>query len=233
MRFLDYLVPIAVIFLAVWTQHNRISESMSSPLLRNIIAAIVVFYCFISGYYKLAILFSTFYAISLLPKYYKNHVVSTRILGGVVIIFILMFSFFGYRKYFIEYVFMQSQKQGGTHAYASAAAALESQLRPNDIVFSASWADNAYLWFGASNLRYLVFLEPVFFYLNSPEKFKLWWDIRSGKTSDSIDRIRTAFGASAVVVRRGTILADQLETSNAATLIHDGNGGEQVFILDR
>jgi hypothetical protein len=74
--------------------------------------------------------------------------------------------------------------------------------RPGERVFTANWADSAPLLYYAPQLQSLVALDPTFFLIADPERFRLYANIVQGREVDSVRAIRERFGARWVTVWR-------------------------------
>jgi hypothetical protein len=74
--------------------------------------------------------------------------------------------------------------------------------RPGERVFTANWADSEPLFYYAPQMQSLVALDPTFFLIADPERFRLYADIVQGREADSARVIRTQFGARWVTVWR-------------------------------
>lgn len=74
--------------------------------------------------------------------------------------------------------------------------------RPGERVFTANWADSAPLLYYAPQLQSLVALDPTFFLIADPERFRLYANIVQGHEVDSVRAIREQFGARWVTLWR-------------------------------
>lgn len=72
--------------------------------------------------------------------------------------------------------------------------------RPGERVFTANWADSAPLFYYAPHLESLVVLDPTFFLLAEPERFRLYVDIVEGREAEPARAIRERFGARWVTI---------------------------------
>lgn len=72
--------------------------------------------------------------------------------------------------------------------------------RRGDLVFTANWADSAPLFYYAPHLRSLVALDPTFFLVADPERFRLYVDIVEGREVEPARAIRERFGARWVTI---------------------------------
>jgi hypothetical protein len=74
--------------------------------------------------------------------------------------------------------------------------------QPGERVFTANWADSAPLFYYAPQLQSLVALDPTFFLIADPERFRLYANIVQGHEIDSVRAIREQFGARWVTLWR-------------------------------
>ena len=74
--------------------------------------------------------------------------------------------------------------------------------RPGERVFTANWADSAPLLYYAPQLQSIVALDPTFFLIADPERFRLYANIVQGHEVDSVRAIREHFGARWVTLWR-------------------------------
>jgi hypothetical protein len=93
--------------------------------------------------------------------------------------------------------------------------------RQGERVFTANWADSAPLFYYAPHLQSLVILDPTFFLLADPERFRLYVDIVEGREAEPARAIRERFGARWVTVWKGPgykTFATRLVRSGEATM---------------
>jgi hypothetical protein len=79
---------------------------------------------------------------------------------------------------------------------------LAANGKPGERVFTANWADSAPLFYYAPQLQSLVALDPTFFLIADPEKFRSYADIVQGREIDSVRAIKEQFGARWVTLWR-------------------------------
>lgn len=72
--------------------------------------------------------------------------------------------------------------------------------RRGDRVFTTNWADSAPLFYYAPQLQSLVTLDPTFFLIADPERFRLYVNIVKGREAEPARAIRERFGARWVTV---------------------------------
>ncbi len=116
---------------------------------------------------------------------------------GLVVAYVVTGNFVGYGSKLMA----QYANQINRPKYAAAADFLQTNLEPGDIVFTESWSDPPVLFYGAPEQRYLVFLDPFFFYARDAERFELWKQVKLGRHPDPLPVIRDTFGARAVFMR--------------------------------
>ncbi len=98
---------------------------------------------------------------------------------------------------------LRTQYRSGEIAPAKGMAEwLARNGRPGDRVFTANWADSAPLFYAAPQLQSLVALDPTFFLIADPDRFRLYADTVQGREIDSARVIREQFGARWVTVWR-------------------------------
>lgn len=93
--------------------------------------------------------------------------------------------------------------------------------RPGERVFTANWADSAPLLYYAPHLQSIVALDPTFFLIADPERFRLYADVVQGREIESARVIRERFGARWVTLWRfpaHKALATRLLRSGQATV---------------
>ena len=74
--------------------------------------------------------------------------------------------------------------------------------RKGERVFTANWADSEPLFYYAPQMQSLVALDPTFFLIADPERFRLYANIVQGHAIDPVRAIRERFGARWVTVWR-------------------------------
>lgn len=82
----------------------------------------------------------------------------------------------------------------------SAALWLKSHAAKDDIVYTADWDDFPQLWYYNSDQRYLICLDPMFFYTYDRELWQTWFDTSNVRTQDVYNNIKLRFGAKWVLV---------------------------------
>ncbi len=98
---------------------------------------------------------------------------------------------------------LRTQYRSGEFAPAKGMAEwLAGNGRPGERVFTANWADSAPLFYAAPQLQSLVALDPTFFLIADPDRFRLYADTVQGREIDSARVIREQFGARWVTVWR-------------------------------
>lgn len=93
--------------------------------------------------------------------------------------------------------------------------------REGERVFTANWADSAPLFYYAPQLQSLVTLDPTFFLLADPERFRTYAEIVRGREAEPARAIRERFGARWVTIWKVPAyksFATQLVKSGQATV---------------
>ncbi len=117
--------------------------------------------------------------------------------------------------------------------YAGAAEWIKKNAEPGAIIFTADWDDTPMLFYGASEQRYLVFLEPYFMYLYSPQKYRIWKKISDGKMLYIPEEIVATFHSKIIFVSaRRPRLIDKLDHDNHVTLRYTGPQLERIYTVD-
>ncbi len=115
--------------------------------------------------------------------------------------------------------------------YAGASAWIDKNVGEGEIVFTGDWDDSPYLFYGAPKQRYLVFLEPYFMYVCSPEKYRLWNKICLGKMVRTALAIKAEFGSDVIFVPPDRpALRRKLELDPCAKLVYFGPRSETLFV---
>jgi hypothetical protein len=84
--------------------------------------------------------------------------------------------------------------------FKEVALRLKAVAQPDDIVYTCEWDDTPELFYFNSEQRYLVFLDPNFFYYWNPELWQRWvWVSAAGAGDATVDNIKSVFGAKYVV----------------------------------
>jgi hypothetical protein len=77
---------------------------------------------------------------------------------------------------------------------------LAANGKPGERVFTANWADSEPLFYYAPQLQSLVALDPTFFLIADPERFRLYANLVRGREAQPARAIRERFGARWVTV---------------------------------
>ena len=106
-------------------------------------------------------------------------------------------------------------------------------LNPKQIVFTGGWDDAPMLFYGTAQYKYLVFLDPCFMYLYSPEKYKQWYKIIENRTLYPAMMIYKDFKADFVFLsKHRKVLAGVLHQSPYAELCYIGPDEEKIFKIN-
>jgi hypothetical protein len=117
--------------------------------------------------------------------------------------------------------------------YAGAAEWIKRNAKPGEIIFTADWDDTPMLFYGAPKQRYLVFLEPYFMYLHSPQKYRIWKKISDGKMLYAPEEIVNTFRSRIIFVSaRRPRLMDKLDHTKNVKLRYTGPQLERVYTVE-
>lgn len=228
-RFIDYYAPCAVLFFACWFRQHPWREHVERRWQRVVLCCLVCGYFVSIGGLAIGLLILAVYGW-LEWREYTN----ARQLVVVMAFALLATSFTlgGLR----QHVGQRLQSQTGQPPFAEAGKLLAEHLEPGDLVFTTNWPEPAWLWFSAPEQRYMMFLEPMFCYLRSAERFELWHQTRIGRVEDPVSSIRDVFGARAAVVygKGSEPLRQRLEQHpEVVTLPFVGPTGEKIYLFPR
>ncbi len=79
------------------------------------------------------------------------------------------------------------------------AATLSREIPPGDQVFTCDWQRTGDLLLALPDRRFVVALDPTFFWVEDPVRYRLWREIPRRPPPRAAERIREAFGARWVV----------------------------------
>jgi hypothetical protein len=79
------------------------------------------------------------------------------------------------------------------------AATLQREIPPGAQVFTCDWGRTGDLLLALPDRRFIVALDPTFFWVKDPDHYRLWLEITRRPPPRAADRIRQAFGARWVV----------------------------------
>lgn len=233
LRFVDYLAPFGVLLLAAACARLPAGTYFAQPRPRLIASLLLTAMMAKVGLWQVAAVLAALTALCAwdgggqLREWLAPRLVPVLLTGLMVL--------FGadtlYRT--LQYPWGRSQRYAG---HLEAAAAVAQQLPPNAVVFTVGWDDPPSLWYGAPEQRYLVFLDPMFMYHHSPERFDRWRSIVTGVSADPAREARQVFGASAFFIAPGTEpardhLRAQLDASPAAHLQLQAANGARLYLL--
>jgi len=103
-----------------------------------------------------------------------------------------------------------------------AARWLAASVPSGETVFHADWGDFPELFFHAPELRFLVGLDPIFMFAESPTKWRLWKGISEGKRPDAPKAARDDFSSRFILLR--TRPRSELDRQ-----LRSDSGAKQVF----
>jgi hypothetical protein len=84
--------------------------------------------------------------------------------------------------------------------YARVSAWMRTHVPAGETLFHTSWSDFPQLFFHNPQLRYLVGLDPTFFYATDPARWRLWDGLYRGEVDDAYGAVRRTFRARWVFV---------------------------------
>lgn len=107
------------------------------------------------------------------------------------------------------------------HAAPEIAAALRGVAPAGALVWHDRWDDFPAFFLYAPEFRYVAGLDPQFLASASPERYRLWEELKEGGVTDSAAVMRREFGASYAVVRadRAALIA-ALAADSSARLVY-------------
>lgn len=118
--------------------------------------------------------------------------------------------------------------------YAGAAEWIRTNAKSGEVIFTADWDDTPMLFYGAPEQRYLVFLEPYFMYLHSPENYRIWKKISDGKMLYAPDEIVGTFHSRIIFVSaRRPKLIDKLDHDKKVRLRYTGPQSERIYTVEQ
>lgn len=82
---------------------------------------------------------------------------------------------------------------------ASVTTVLRQRIPPGAQVFTPDWASTGALMLALPERRFIVGLDPTFFYMKDPELYRLWYRIPHEAPPDSVELIRNYFQSGFVV----------------------------------
>jgi hypothetical protein len=117
--------------------------------------------------------------------------------------------------------------------YAGAAEWIKRNTEPGEIIFTADWDDTPMLFYGAPEQRYLVFLEPYFMYLHSPQKYRMLKKIAEGKMLYAAEEIVGTFHSRVIFVSaRRPKLIWKLDHDTRVKLRYTGPQFERIYTVE-
>ncbi len=88
--------------------------------------------------------------------------------------------------------------------YAGATKWLAAHAPKDAVVFHSNWDEFPILFFADDQQRYIVGLDPTFFYLHDSVRYALWVDVTTGKVPrGAASLVRRMFGANLVFIANG------------------------------
>lgn len=101
-----------------------------------------------------------------------------------------------YRSYYDVKKDLEAEPEPGLKA---AALWLKSHAAKNDIVYTCDWDDFPQLFFYNSEQRYLICLDPMFFYAYDKNLWQTWFDTSNVRTQDVFNNVKLKFKANWVL----------------------------------
>ena len=99
----------------------------------------------------------------------------------------------------LNYGYLRAMTQSPDCMPPSAAAFLRQQIPVGAQVFTPGWGSTGTLMLALPDRRFIVALDPTFFYVRDPELYRLWYRISHEGVPHAADLIRQRFGARYVV----------------------------------
>ena len=228
-RFIDYFVPSAVLLLASWFSANSVRELLRWRFARMTFMGTLATYLIAVGAHKMALFLTLIWALCEL----RSSQLRLHFPPVVFVLFMLSFAFFGLKPQLKERFEANLSDPPATHPYAGAAAVIREHVPEGEVVATTNWPETPCLWYGAPEHRYLVFLDPIFFYLRNPQRFRTWHEMRIGMTTDPVGILREELQAKAVVTSQNgsETFASQLARDPRARQIYHKDD-VRVFLLD-
>jgi hypothetical protein len=78
---------------------------------------------------------------------------------------------------------------------------LQQRIPPGSQVFTCEWGLTGRLMLALPDRRFVVALDPTFFYAKDPELYRLWYRLPREAPAGSAEQIRNSFGARFVICR--------------------------------
>ncbi len=80
---------------------------------------------------------------------------------------------------------------------------LQKNTPPQSLVYHTNWSDWPMLFYHNTHNRYLIGLDPTFFYLYNPALYREWVQINNGEIkNDLAEKIKNDFGAEWILVKQ-------------------------------
>ena len=127
---------------------------------------------------------------------------SRRLVFVAGIVLILVFIFISAR----DVVAVRALYKEGVpwHRYSGATTWLATHAPKDAVVFHSNWDEFPTLFFADDQRRYIVGLDPTFFYLHDSVRYTLWVAVTTGKVPrGAASLVRRMFGANLVFIANG------------------------------
>lgn len=115
--------------------------------------------------------------------------------------------------------------------YGPAATWIRENVPAAETVFHTGWDDFPQLFFHAPDQHYLVGLDPAFFYVTDPTRWKLWDDVWAGKVEDPFAVVRRQFRARWAIATRNDPGLTRAASLDPRFLERFRDGAASVFEL--
>ncbi|HUI46886.1 MAG TPA: hypothetical protein VL122_12985, partial [Nitrospirota bacterium] len=79
------------------------------------------------------------------------------------------------------------------------ASKLQKLIPPGSQIFTTEWGYTGELMLALPERRFIVALDPTFFYMKDPTLYRLWYSLPREAPSDAAELIRRYFGARFVL----------------------------------
>lgn len=130
-----------------------------------------------------------------LEGWLENRRIARSVLPSAVLVFLILTGISSVTK-------VQSFAVKDNHdSLGQAARWLGGNVPPGETVFHTDWGDFPELFFHAPALRFLVGLDPIFMFAESPPKWRLWKSVSEGRRPDAPKVVREVFGSRFILLR--------------------------------
>jgi hypothetical protein len=99
----------------------------------------------------------------------------------------------------LNYRFLRSFADSPDGLPESVVTFLREKIPPGSQVFTSDWSSTGGLMIALPERKFIVGLDPTFFYLKDPDLYRLWYGISHDAPIDTVEQIRKKFSARYVV----------------------------------